>query len=89
MPLGREQYVLTAAPEGELHKVERRRIAIGSRRPGEVEVIDGLNEGDWVVTEGTLRVRPGQQVEVRAVDDGSRTLRELLQRESGTAQDKP
>ena len=90
MPLGREQYVLIASPEdGELHKVERRRIAIGSRRPGEVEVIDGLNEGDWVITEGTLRVRPGQQVDVRAIDDGSRTLRELLQHESGAPQDKP
>lgn len=89
MPLGREQYVLIASPEGDLYKVERRRIVIGSRRPGEVEVIDGLNEGDWVITEGTVRVRPGQQVDVRAVDDGSRTLRELLQGESGTAQDKP
>ena len=89
MPLGREQYVLIASPEADLHKVERRRIVIGSRRPGEVEVIDGLDEGDWIITEGTLRVRPGQQVDVRAVDDGSRTLRELLQHESGTAQDQP
>lgn len=78
MPQGREQFVLVAAPAGEAHKVERREIRIGSRRPGEVEVLQGLREGERVITHGTLRVRPGQTVEVRAVDDGSRPLAELL-----------
>ena len=79
MPVGREQFVLVAVPDASLHKVERRRIAIGARRPGEVEVVSGLADGELVITHGTLRVRPGQPVEVRAVDRDERSLAELLQ----------
>ena len=78
MPLGREQFVMVAAPDGEGHKAERRAVTIGSRRPGEVEVLDGLAVGELVITDGTLRVRPDQAVDVRAIDDGRRTLSELL-----------
>ncbi len=78
MPLGREQFVLVAAPEGGGHKAERRPIKIGSRRPGEVEVLDGLSIGELVITDGTLRARPGQPVAVQAIDDGRLTLEEML-----------
>lgn len=78
MPQGREQFVMVAVPDGPGHKVERRQIRIGSRRPGEVEVLDGLQEGELVVTHGTMRVRPGQAVGVRAISDGSESLAELL-----------
>jgi len=79
MPTGREQFVLVAVPQGEGHKVERRQVQVGARRPGEVEVLQGLSEGERVVTHGTLRVRPGQAVEIRAVDDGSQPLAELIE----------
>jgi membrane fusion protein (multidrug efflux system) len=78
MPTGREQHVLVLQSEGEGYKVERRQITIGSRRPGQVEVLDGLDEGELVITQGTLRVRPGQTVTLRALDDGSKSLAELL-----------
>lgn len=78
MPEGREQFVLVAVPEGDGHKVERRQVRIGSRRAGEVEILQGLREGERVITHGTQRVRPGQTVEVRAVDDGKQSLPELL-----------
>ena len=78
MPQGDEQFVLVAAPVGDGYKVERREVRIGSRRPGEVEVLQGLLEGERVITHGTLRVRPGQAVRVGAVDDGSQSLPELL-----------
>lgn len=80
MPAGREQFVLVAVPDAGSHKVERRQIRIGSRRPGEVEILQGLSEGDLVITHGTLRVRPGQQVEVRAIDDGVLPLADLLEK---------
>jgi len=85
MPTGREQFVLVAVPAGDGHKVERRRVEIGSRRPGEVEVVAGLQEGELVVTHGTMRARPGQAVTVRAVDDGSRTMAELLRDDAKAA----
>ena len=78
MPLGREQFVLVAVPEGDGHKAERRAVKIGSRRPGEVEILDGLTSGELVITDGTLRARPGQPVRLQAIDDGSRALRDLL-----------
>lgn len=43
--------------------VERREVRIGKRRPGEVEVLAGLVEGERVVIEGTQNVRDGSTVE--------------------------
>jgi membrane fusion protein (multidrug efflux system) len=79
MPLGTAQFVLVAEPDGEGHKAAKRAIRIGSRRPGEVEVTEGLREGEWVITHGTLRVRPGQAVTIRAVERGDESLPELLE----------
>jgi membrane fusion protein (multidrug efflux system) len=42
---------------------ERREVRIGKRRPGEVEVVDGLADGDRVIVEGTQNVRDGSVVE--------------------------
>ena len=78
MPIGRDQFVLLAVPQESGHKVERRQLRIGSRRPGEVEVLEGLRPGELVITHGTMRVRPGQDVKVRAIDDGSKPLAEML-----------
>ena len=65
---------------------ERREIRIGSRRPGEVEVLEGLEAGEKVVTHGTLKVRPGQQVSIQAVDEGKGTLVEMLGVQGAAAQ---
>ncbi len=75
---GSEQFVLVVdAAQG--NKVIRRKVRIGARMPGEVEVLEGLNPGEQVITQGTVKVRPGQQVAIHAVDNGSRSLRELLE----------
>jgi membrane fusion protein, multidrug efflux system len=42
--------------------VERREVHIGKRRPGEVEIVDGLDEHEHVVVEGTQNVRDGSVV---------------------------
>jgi membrane fusion protein (multidrug efflux system) len=73
---GRDHFVLVV---GEGGTAERRRIQIGARRPGEVEVVEGLAAGEQVVTHGADKVRPDQKIAVRAVDDGSRSLREMLE----------
>ncbi|MFP3945083.1 MAG: efflux RND transporter periplasmic adaptor subunit [Alphaproteobacteria bacterium] len=44
--------------------VERVQISTGKRRPGEVEVLSGLKEGDMVVVRGTNLVRDGARVKV-------------------------
>jgi len=44
--------------------VERREVITGRRRPGQVEVLEGLSPGELVVTEGTQSARPGQPVRI-------------------------
>lgn len=41
---------------------ERREVRIGRRRPGEVEIVSGLKEGERVVVDGTQNVRDGSPV---------------------------
>lgn len=77
MPEGRNQFVMVVDPR-DGNRVLRREIRIGTRRPGEVEVTDGLQPGELVITQGQIRVRPGQQVSIQAVDDGTRPLRDMV-----------
>ncbi len=73
---GRDHFVMLV---GEGGQVERRAIRIGARRPGDVEVLEGLSAGERVIVHGNDQVRPGQQVVVQAVDDGTRPLQEMLE----------
>ena len=73
---GHDHFVMVV---GEGEKAERRQVRIGARRPGEVEIVEGLAAGERVVTHGHDKVRPGQSVLVRALDDGSQGLREMLE----------
>ena len=48
---------------------ERTEVRIGARRPGIVEIVDGLLPGETVVVEGGLRLRPGAPVRIaREID---------------------
>ena len=44
--------------------VELREVHTGRRRPGEVEVLEGLSAGERVISEGTQKARPGEPVSV-------------------------
>ncbi len=61
VPVGEKQYVYRI---GEGDVAERVEVKIGRRRVGAVEVLDGIREGDRVVIEGVIRVRPGEPVAV-------------------------
>jgi membrane fusion protein (multidrug efflux system) len=39
-------------------------VRIGGRRSGEVEILEGLNEGDRIVTDGLVRMRDGARVAI-------------------------
>jgi membrane fusion protein, multidrug efflux system len=43
---------------------ERRQVRIGTRKPGLVEIREGLAEGDRVIVDGHLKARPGQPLEI-------------------------
>lgn len=48
----------------ENNKAIKRDVSIGERRPGMVEVLQGLQAGEKVIVEGTLRVRDGSSVKI-------------------------
>ena len=78
IPVGRETFVMVVDQSASPPTAVRRQIDIGARRPGEVEVVGGLEPGEMVVTHGAIRVRPGQQVTIRAVENGDVSLQALL-----------
>jgi membrane fusion protein (multidrug efflux system) len=61
VPERSRQFVFVVDADG---LVSRREVHTGRRRPGEVEILEGLSPGERVVVEGTQKVRPGQPVEV-------------------------
>lgn len=61
VPEQAHQFVLVV---GQDDVVEKRKVETGRRRPGEVEILAGLREGERVVSEGTQKARPGERVEV-------------------------
>ncbi|MCW5580663.1 MAG: efflux RND transporter periplasmic adaptor subunit [Luteimonas sp.] len=53
--------------------VERAPIAVGERRAGKVEVLEGIAAGDRIVVDGTGKLRPGVKVsEARPESSGGR-----------------
>lgn len=56
-----EHYVLVV--DEKTKQVKKLKIQIGERKPGLVEVLDGLKPGQQVITRGINKVFPGQMVE--------------------------
>jgi len=52
--VGSESFVFIAGEDGLAH---RRIIQIGARKYGYVEVVDGLSEGERVITEGGFKLQ--------------------------------
>jgi len=67
VPEGERKFVF-AVRDG---KAVRSEVHTGRRRPGEVEIIQGIAEGDVVVVEGTQKVRDGSEVKVQQPGPGT------------------
>ena len=87
IPRGEMNAVLLVNESKSPAVAEQRTVAIGARRIGEVEILEGLQPGDKVITHGTLKVRPGQEISIRGMDDGqNKSLSELLSGDSSGAE---
>ncbi|WP_100656179.1 efflux RND transporter periplasmic adaptor subunit [Alteromonas flava] len=60
VPIQEKQFVFVV--EGD--KVKSTEVMVGERRPGMVQILSGLQPGQQIVTEGTLRLRDGAAVNV-------------------------
>lgn len=76
MPSSGEQFVMRV--EGARMLAQKRRVEIGARRPGEVEVIGGLQAGDLVITHGMEKARLGEPVRIKGRQDAGVPMSELL-----------
>ena len=43
--------------------VQRREVRTGKRKPGSVEIVEGVHENEHVVVEGTQNIRDGSTVQ--------------------------
>jgi membrane fusion protein (multidrug efflux system) len=66
VPEQSRQYVWVVGPAD---VAEKREVRTGRRRPGQVEIVEGLAAGERVVTEGTQKVQAGDTVQIESVMD--------------------
>lgn len=57
--VGQQAFVFRVGAED---KVDQVPVRIGSRRPGWVEILDGVKAGDRIVVEGIVKLKPGAKV---------------------------
>lgn len=65
--LGDKRFVFRIDAETKAERVE---VKTGLVRPGQVEILEGLNDGDRIVVQGTNKVIPGQPVTIDGAQDG-------------------
>jgi len=75
---GTSNFVFIANKESENAKAEKRKVTIGARSPGEVEITSGLKAGELVVTDGTHLIRDGQVIKITATKQSGESLQHLL-----------
>src|SRR5690606_6618599 len=68
VPEARQNFVFVVEEKGGGSVARRREVKLGARRPGEVEIVEGLAEGEAVITHGTLNVTDGAAINVTAVE---------------------
>lgn len=66
--VGSQAHVFRVEESGQVSRAD---VQVGARRRGEVEIVHGLDEGDRVVVEGTVRLRPGMRVVEAPPRDGA------------------
>jgi len=63
--VGPRTFVWTVAEEGDGPVARRIEVSVGLRQEGRVEITDGLEAGQQVITEGIIRVREGAPLNIR------------------------
>lgn len=76
IPVGEENDVFVVNKDS--LEVDRRRVTIGSRQTGAVEIISGVNQGEFVITHGTVLARAGKKVTIRAIQGRGQSIEEIL-----------
>ena len=78
LPQGEKQFVMVRAQKDGKDVANRKLVQIGARLAGRVEVVSGLQAGEQVLTHGNNKARPGGEIKVLAVDDGSQDISAII-----------
>jgi membrane fusion protein (multidrug efflux system) len=70
LPAGQRNYVMLVEPGADGPVARKLAVTTGSRRVGKVEIIDGLQAGQTVITHGALKATDGAAVQVQTESAG-------------------
>lgn len=79
-------YVYVVNTEAKPPVAKKSKVRLGPRRPGEVQVISGLETGQQVVIHGTLKLADGRPVNVVAQKTPEQDIADILQNMRGPQQ---
>lgn len=85
LPQGKKNFVFMVDKDRKAQRVE---VVIGTRELGKVEILQGLQQDAQVITHGNSKVKPGQAVQILAVDDGTRDIPTILKESKKTTTGK-
>lgn len=86
---GRKNFIYVIDEKTDTTTVSRREIQIGQRQTGIAEVLSGVAVGERVVTDGTLKLRPGAAVNIVALEKPGVPLNQLLNNSTKNSDEKP
>lgn len=75
---GDKTFVFVAEPEGEKMVASKRKVTIGLRQPGRIEIMQGLAEGEKVIAHGIMRLNDGAEIAIRANRKPGEDLKDIL-----------
>lgn len=78
-PNGDRHFVMLIDQQDDTTRLEQREVAIGERRHGEVEILQGIDPGSLVVVHGLQLARDGQEVRLLGIMDDDTGIRALLE----------
>lgn len=85
---GSNNFVMVITNSDDKTSVRRQQVELGKRRKGEVEILSGLEQGQQIVTHGSLKLRPGSPVTIKGVETNNESLTELLQQDQNNKKGK-
>lgn len=87
---GKKNFVFTVEQKEGQSIARENEVGVGARRSGEIEILSGLSQGNQVVNHGTLKLKDGAQISVKAVETEKSTVSKMLETEEiNSSESKP
>ena len=79
-------YVYVVNSDNEPAVAQKTEVKLGQRRPGDVEILKGLKEGDKVVIHGVLKLADGRPIKILAEKSSDQKVSDILEQTRPSAQ---